>query len=261
MNDRSVAEMNELEALLRRTARDIEFPATPSIAAAVVARIREPAPSIIESLSAALAAWWARPVARAAFAALGVIALVIGAALAVPQSRSALAELFGLSNVRIEVGPTLGPPPPVLSPESFARPATLTEAREAVAFPLRLPVRDGLQLQPDAVYLEGEDRNAPVVILVYEAEEFDLYESMLGFFGKGGPPEPFHRIEFDGHEAIWIEQGGHIASFLDDQGRVVVETRRSVERATLLWAVDGTTYRLETSLSQEDAVRVAQSLQ
>lgn len=257
MND--TAEMNELEALLRRTARDIEYPATPPIAATVAARLREPAPSFLDSLADAVARWWARPLARAALAALAVFALVIGAALAVPQSRSALAELFGLSNVRVEVGPTVGPPPPVLSPASFARPATLDEAREAAAFPLRLPASDGTLLQPDAVYLQGEFNSAPVVILVYEDERYDLYQSSGAFFQKG-VPEPFVEFEFDGHDALWIDQGGHIAAFLDDDGRLLIETRRSVDRATLFWEEDGITYRLETSLSREEAVRVAQSL-
>ena len=259
MNDQPLAEINELEALLRSAARNLEFPATPPIAAAVAARLREPAPSFLDSLADAVALWWARPAARAALAALAVIALVVGATLALPQSRSAIAELFGLSNVRVEVGPTDGPPPPVLSPESFARPVSLEEAREAAAFPLRLPARDGALLQPDAVYLQGEFNSAPVVILVYDTEDYDLYQSTFGFFGKG-VPEPFIEFEFDGHNALWIEQGGHIASFLDDQGRVVIETRRSVERATLFWEENGITYRLETSLSREDAVRVAQSL-
>jgi len=101
----------------------------------------------------------------------------------------------------------------------------------------------------------------PVVIFVYEDEGFDLYQTRQGYFGKGAPdPSLIHEIAFGGHPALWIDEGGHIASFLDGQGRVVVESRRSVDRATLLWEEDGITYRLETSLSQEEAVRVAESL-
>jgi len=68
------------------------------------------------------------------------------------------------------------------------------------------------------------------------------------------------RFEFGGQPALWIDEGGHIASFLDEAGRVVVESRRTVDRATLLWEEGGITYRLETSLSQEEAIRVAESL-
>ncbi|MDZ4277989.1 MAG: DUF4367 domain-containing protein, partial [Dehalococcoidia bacterium] len=134
-------------------------------------------------------------------------------------------------------------------------------AQDAVDFPLRFPTQNGRQLFPDAVYLQGESASARVVIFVYDQEGFDLYQSRTALFSKGGPDAAtFHEIEFDGHPALWIDGGGHIASFLDAQGRVVVESQRTVERATLLWEQSEITYRLETSLSQDEAIQIAQSL-
>lgn len=255
----------EMDTLLRRASRAFAYPPTPAIAAAVTARLRHSGPSPVVALAGLLLetvrGWWWRPAARIAFAMVVAALVVVGVALAIPQSRAALAEFFGLSHVRVELGPALGPSPPVLSPDSFARPASLRSVQEAVEFPLRLPTREGIRLQPDAVYLQGEDRNAPVSIFVYEDEGFDLYQTGAGFFGKGGPdPSLIRQIEFGGHPALWIDEGGHIASFLDEQGRVTVESRRTVDRATLLWEEGGITYRLETSLSQGEAIRVAESL-
>ena len=253
------AAFDTTETLLREAAAAFAYPATPPIAAAVAARLREDDSAPSRGLLGAAQRWWSRPAARLAFVAASVVLVIVGAALAVPQSRTALAELFGLSHVQIEVGPATGPEAAVVSPNSFARPATLAEARAAVDFALRLPADADRTLAPDAVYLQGEADSLPLVILVYENEEFDLYQSQRAFFGKN-VPEPFSATKVAGRNGLWIESGGHIAWFLDDEGQVVVESRRSVERATLFWEDAGITYRLETSLSEEDAIAVAESL-
>jgi hypothetical protein len=242
-----------VEAMLQRAAAVVVYPPAPALASRVLDRIeREPAPRPL-----AAPAWGAR--AAAAIATAAIVAL--GAALAVPQSRDALADFFGLGHVQVDVGPVLGPPPPVLSPDSFARPAGVAEVALAVDFPLRFPTRDGDRLVPGAAYLQGVGDDIPVAIFVYEDEGFDLYETRRGFFGKDVPsPELVHEITFDGHPALWIDRGGHIATFLDVEGRIVIESRRTVDRATLLWEEEGVTYRLEASLSQTEAIAVAESM-
>ena len=247
-------EIGPVEALLRSAAESFIYPPTPPIAGAVQARLREPVrgPGVAWR-------WRVRPAVGVALAVLGTAALIAGSALAVPRSRSALATFFGLSHVQIESQPTAGPTPPALSPESFARPASLGEAQQAVDFALRFPTRDGARLEPDAVYLQGEGAAMPVAILVYD--DYDLYQTGLGFFGKGTDPSLIHGLSFGSHDALWIDEGGHIATFLDAQGRLVVESRRTVGRATLLWEEDGITYRLETALSQAEAISVAESLE
>lgn len=257
MIDETDAGILEMERLLRNAASAFTYPETPTISAVVGDRIRQASPERSWRIVEALRVGWSRPLARAAIVAISVVALVVGAALAVPQSRSALADFFGLSHVRVDVGPIAEPTPPALSPISFARPATLEEAREVADFAVRLPTINGAALNPDAVYLQGEV--AVVTIFVYDDEGYDLYESRGAFFGKG-VTAPFDGIEFDGHDALWISEGGHVASFLDEDGQVMVESRRTVDRATLFWEENGVTYRLETSLSQEEAIRVAQSL-
>ncbi len=264
MSQQLAPEYGEIDVLLHASAKAFAYPRTPNIAAGVFIRLDDEGQShaIAGSFIDSLRQTFARPALRVAAAVLLVAAVAVGSALAVPQSREALADFFGLSHVKIEIGPVLGPPPPVLSPASFAEPATLGSAQDRVDFAIRLPAIDGTRMTPDAVYVEGRSPGAEVVITVYEAEDFDLYQSANGFFGKGGIPtsDVIQDASVSGQEAIWISFGGHIASSLDGQGRVFIETERTVERATLLWEETGVTYRLETSLSLEEAIRIAESL-
>ena len=260
MSQQPSPEFNAIDAMLRSSAAALNYPRTPDIATRVRARLdSEPyKASIIEKLRAAMN----RPVLRVAAVSLLVAVVAVASALAIPQSREALADLFGLSSVRIEVGPVDGPPPPILSPNSFASPATLTSAREAVAFEIRLPTEDGVRMLPEAVYLEGiHGTGAPIVILVYESEDFDLYQRAAGFYGKGLPDADLARESaVHGRPAIWIDSGGHIARSLDADGKLLIETERTVERGTLLWEEAGISYRLETGLSEDEAILLAESL-
>jgi hypothetical protein len=250
-------ELFALDMLLRSAARDFAYPRTPTIAAVVSARLREETAPRRPAIAGRL---WAAPMWRLAAGAAIALVLALGVSIALPRSREALAHFFGLSHVRVEIGPVVGSTPPVLSPDSFAEPSDVTSAQARLDFPLRYPTRDGVRLEPKAVYVEFPGSTAPVVIFTYD--DYDLYETKQGFFGKGGPdPSLIHEIEFDGHAALWIDQGGHIAESYDALGRLVVESLRTVDRATLLWEDDGgVTYRLETSLTQAKAIEVARSL-
>ena len=255
MSQQPSPESGGVDALLRSSAAAFSYPRTPDIATRVRARLdSEPyKASIIERVWAAMK----RPVLRVAAVSLLVAVVAVASALAIPQSREALADLFGLSSVKIEVGPVDGPPPPILSPNSFASPATLTSAQEAVAFEIRLPVKNGVRILPDAVYLQG----IGIVILSYESEDFDLYQASVGFYGKGLPDADLARESaVHGQAAIWIDSGGHIARSLDANGRLLIETERTVERGTLLWEEGGISYRLETGLSEDEAILLAESL-
>lgn len=259
MSQQLTPEYGEIDALLRASAKAFSYPRTPNvIAASVRIRLGDDASSFAERLRAVVA----RPVLRAAAAVVLVAAVVVASALVVPQSREALADFFGLSRVKIEIGPVLGPPPPVLSPDSFAEPATLAGAREALEFDIRLPVQDGVWLLPEEVYVQDiGGTSAPVVILVYESEDFDLYQRSTGFYGKGLPDAELAReSSVNGRPAIWIDSGGHIARSLDADGNLLIETERTVERGTLLWEDGGISYRLETGLSEEGAILLAESL-
>ncbi|MEX0785956.1 MAG: hypothetical protein WD939_04910 [Dehalococcoidia bacterium] len=244
-----------MDGLLRQGAPSFAYPPTPAIADAVVARVRAEQPRGL----AGVFDWLRGPALRPALAALAVVAVIVGSLLAVEQSRTAIAEFFGVGGVKVDRTPLAGPTPLALSPDSFAEPATIGEVQARVGFPLRFYMEGGAPANIDRVYLGDTNSTAPYAIFVYP--EFDLYQREFGFFGKGGlDPSLIQDIGFDGTPAIWIEQGGHIAESYDAQGRLLVESRRSVDRATLLWERDGVTLRLETGLSQEEAIDVARSI-
>ena len=260
MSQQLSPEFNDIDALLRSSAAAFSYPRTPNIAARVSAQLdTQPFQTSIMARARAL---MSRPVLRVAVASLLVAVVAVASALAVPQSREALADLFGLSSVKIDVGPVEDPPPPVLSPRSFATPTTLSSAQETVEFEIRLPAEDGVRLPPEAVYIQGIGGTmATVVILGYESQDFDLYQSSIGFYGKGLPDADLARESaVRGMPAIWIDSGGHIARSLDAEGKLLIETERTVERGTLLWEEGGISYRLETGLSEGEAILLAESL-
>ncbi|MGB2696074.1 MAG: DUF4367 domain-containing protein [Dehalococcoidia bacterium] len=248
-------ELVQMETLLQRAADSFPFPATPDLRVAVRAEL--------ERRSHAADRWrggWRRP---ALGLATGVAVVVVGllAAIAIPRSRSAIAEFLHLNHVVIKQEQSGSPTPPVLAPSNFARPSNLEEASGIVDFPLRLPTNNGKALRPDAVYLQAEEFNATIVILAYGNAGYDIFETRDAYIEKlVRGPAPVEQITFSGHDAYWVKRGGHIVQSLDALGRLVIETRRTVERATLIWEQNGVTYRIESSLSEGETVAVAESL-
>jgi hypothetical protein len=258
MNDLP-SDLAGVDAALRRAASSVSYPPTPAVAPS----LRESGLYERRRLPWETAgAWLAGPAAKYAIAAVGVCAVILGIALGAPQSRDALADFFGLGRVDVSIQPIDETAPPVLSPASFARPASLDEAEAISGFEPRLPAQDGVAGLPDAVYLQGEAAHMPVVIMSFKNGGYTLSQTREGRFDKSVPDESqIRELEIDGNAAIWFEGGGHVASFLDAQGRVVVETRRLVGGATLLWEDGDVTYRIETALPLEQAVAIAQSLE
>ena len=81
-----------------------------------------------------------------------------------------------------------------------------------------------------------------------------------GYFDKllvaGTTIEP---ITVDGVTGYWISGRPHEIIFVDPSGTPVFDSRRVVG-TSLIWARDGITYRLETALDRDAAVRLADSL-
>ncbi len=66
-------------------------------------------------------------------------------------------------------------------------------------------------------------------------------------------------VTVEGTTGWWISGEPHSLVFVDPNGRPVFDTRRIVGD-TLMWARDGMTYRLESALGMDGAVRLAESL-
>lgn len=80
------------------------------------------------------------------------------------------------------------------------------------------------------------------------------------FFGKGVPPGVVLRdTSVAGRPAHWIEGGPHIVRLFDDRGDLP-GSERTVARDTLIWRTDFAFYRMETTLPEAAAIRVAKTL-
>ena len=217
---------------------------------------------------------------RGLAAALVVAILVLGSATAIsPSVRSAVASFFGLDDievVRVETPPTVLPSSKVPAGfEAVAGAITLAEARSAAEFSIGTPSYPEDLGEPIAVYLQDLQPGQQLV-LVYESrpglglqptDESDTLFTVFQFKTEGGifrkviyPETLVEELTVGGAKALWFEGTSHILQYRDAQGNHRIEFERTVEGNTLAWEVGDVTYRLETSLPKEEAVKIAESM-
>lgn len=250
--------MTPLERELAALHDGLAFPASPDVAAAVLARISEASPR--------------RPsVARRplvlAFAAL---VLAAAAAMAVPAARSAILDFFGLQGASVQRVETLPEP-----------------AATRLVLGMPLPIRDGVvQTEwesllvpealgaPDAAYYSPHPPSGKVS-LVYEpgqgvprsaysgvgllVTEFrgDLYPGYIDKLAEMGTT--VETLTVDGNPALWLEGGPHFVYFRNPDGSLVEEQGRLAGN-TLLVEHGALLVRIEGEIERERAVAIAESL-
>ena len=208
-------------------------------------------------------------VAAAVLVALALVVALWG------DARTAVAEFFGLRRVAVVPGAAPGPiaPAPV-APELAGR-TTLAEARARAGFPIRVPTYPEGLGDPDEVYLQELYAPGEVqVVLVYRTRPglpvpgpgdllFRLYAARTtGLFVKGPltAGTVVREVTVDGNRGYWLGNPTHPIRFRDPAGRERVEMTRLVTENVLAWEVGELTYRLETNLPLEEALKVAESL-
>jgi hypothetical protein len=85
-----------------------------------------------------------------------------------------------------------------------------------------------------------------------------LHQLGPGTFAEKGEPGQIQETTVNGQRAIWAE-GPYVLQFRRGN-QVDFDFRRLVEGRVLIWVEGEVTYRLETDLPLEEAVRVAESL-
>jgi hypothetical protein len=237
---------------------------------------------------------------RQFLAAAAVILLLVTAVLAVPRSRDAVADLLGIDGLRIRSGggpvPTstsapasssapstaIGPSSTVGTGGGFDAAAvgrdlklgsqvSMAEARTALPALRELTSSYGA---PDAIYLGT--RPAGLVTFVWRARP-DLpgstaapsvglvvqqYRSSTGdiFPGKTVTPgSSVREIVVEGKKGYWIDGAPHSIAYFDAQGSYIEDTVRWATNA-LVWANNGLTHRIESSLTQDQAIALVASL-
>ena len=253
----------EFEKQIQTIAGGFSYPPTPDIAAVVRQQSSRPTRPVIIS----------RQLVWAALA----VGLILAGLLAVPQVRAAVVEFLQLGSVRIFLTePTPTPPPPIknssapvtatpqgevihTSLENLAGETTLAEAQAQVDFPIRLPAELG---PPDKVYLQ--ELGGSVVVLVWldswqpDRARLSLHYLGANTFAQKMQPEIIEETAVHGQPALWTT-GPYLLQFLQNN-EVIYDTRRLIEGHVLIWMEDGITYRLESDLSLNEAVEIAESL-
>ena len=201
-----------------------------------------------------------------------ILALLLGL-WAMPPVRAAVRDFWQIGAVRIWlVEPTPAPTsePPVSTPDAamphrlnLAGVTTLQDAAAQVDFALSLPTYpEGVGL-PDAVFMQ--EFGAPLVVMVWMSHEEPgkaLYSlQTLGsdaIVTKVDPPV-VQTTTVNGREAAWTE-GPYMLSY-GAEGTAEWRMDYLVSGRVLIWEAEGLTYRLESNLSMDEAVRMAESLE
>ncbi len=212
-------------------------------------------------------------------AALLLMLIASGLAL-FPGARNAIADRLGLQGVLIRWVDGLPTPEPaqVGAPLALGRRVTFDEAQAAVDFPVLVPTAAGFD-SPGEIYLLNADQGE-MVSFVYPAgpglPESDITgvgalltqfqgEADRGLIEKGLPQRDSNEsrleaVSVGGEPGFWISGAPHGVFFVCYDVGECREERYRLAGDVLLWEQDELTLRLESTLSWDEALAIAESV-
>jgi hypothetical protein len=199
-------------------------------------------------------------------AAVLLVITLLGALLAVPQTRAAIATILHIGAVTIlPTTPTPGAddPTPLPSILNLAGRTTLADAQRRTPFPIRLPAYPADLGASQYVYLQNLDGSAALLVWV-DPQHPDRVRMALNELGSDAyvykiAPQVVQETQVHGQRALWTT-GPYLLQIgsVSDQHNAL---RRLVTAShTLIWTEGNITYRLESDASLAEAVRIAESL-
>ncbi|MFL5735211.1 MAG: hypothetical protein ACJ78Q_18800 [Chloroflexia bacterium] len=259
------------EAQLRRVASAFVYPPTPDIASAVLGRLEG---KQVRASRPGPTGGAHRRLAWAALAAM--LALLLAGTMAVPEIRAAVQAFLRIGSIEVVVatptpaGSALTPTPwPAggISAYSGMEPGgstTLEEAQAQMYFPIRLPAYPGDLGKPDKVFVQ--DLDGDLVVLMWpqpgvpDKPRIVLFEMTSEMMGRKnlGDRATVQETHVHGQQALWV-RGAHTLNLYDNAGNTILE-RQLDDANVLIWTEGDITYRLETRLALEEAIKVAESL-
>jgi hypothetical protein len=245
--------MPELELALVQLGQGLEFPPTPDLSTRVRSRIaaeRAPRRRFVVP-----------PARRTLVIALAVLAVSVGALMAVPGTRAAILEFFGLRGVSIERVDTL-PTVPKNTDLDLGTQVSLERARELAEFEVVVPEALG---DPDEVYFSDFPPGGMVSFVYGSAAEpralFTQFRAGVEdvFFKKVTDDANVETVQVGGQPGFFLSGAPHFFAYVDVNGRFREETVRLAGNV-LLWERGPLTLRLEGDLMRAKALTVARSV-
>lgn len=265
-----------LEQALADLGRGLAFPPTPDLAGRVAHALRaEPTPPVPIRLTTHWRRRW--------MAAAIILLLAVAGLLLLPEARTAIADRLGLPGVEIrwfENEPTPVPAPDVSS-LGLGRSATLDEARAQAPFPVAVPTLSDFA-DPPQVFLRGAGETTMVSFVYPASTELPsdevpgigaLFTQFPGatnrnFIAKGlsgfddDQASSIEAVTVMGNPGFWIADAPHgVLLVCDEHEEECREERYRLAGNVLLWEDDGVTRRIESALSRDDALAIAESMQ
>lgn len=238
--------MTELERALLAVGQNLEVPTAPDLTGAVRARLAEgQRPRLVSR--------------RALVVAVAVLAVAVGAVLAVPQARSTVKDWLGIGNVTIRYVEKLPPVEQATADLGLGEQMSLEEARERAGFQVRVPTVDGLDDPPKVFY---NDQSSQVAFLYGSEDKPKLLITQADARGAIDKIVNLNVTERDlvvvepGYAGVWLYGAKHAIFYPSTDHE---EPFRLVGNA-LVYEIDGVTLRLEAEISKDEALRIARSM-
>jgi len=189
-----------------------------------------------------------------------------------------VADFLGIGGVRITIVPS--PPTPSIRPLGegllVGEPTTLEAARRRVPWTVRIPTAPDLGTpqvyfgvgfpggQVSLVYPAGPElpvtRETGVGLLLTEfraslQEPLDQQPFIQKLVGSGTTIEA---VTVNGHPGFWLSGAPHEIFYIGPNGEPIPDTIR-LSGNVLLWQQGDVTFRLESALTKDEAIRIAGS--
>jgi hypothetical protein len=239
--------MAELEQALQRLGASLDYPETPDLTGPVRRRLAE----------RPRRPWLRR---RTLVVALAVLAVAVGAVLAIPDARSTIKDWLGIGNVTIRYVEDLPPVEKATTDLGLGERVSLDEARERAGYSVLLPRVDGLD-DPPKVYYREADRQ--VAFLYGPEEKPKLLITQAGVGGAVTKLVNINKTDTElvhvraGEMGVWLSGAKHDL-YYPGAGRE--EPFRLVGNALVFETGYGLTVRIEAEISKDEALRIARSM-
>jgi len=263
--------MNELEReifekRLPSISRRLDYPRTPDISGSVMANLRH--------------ASRPRLISRGLVWMFTILLILFSSLMLIAPARAAIMEFIQIGIVRIfprpaevihtptadsfapvTAAPSSGSSNLIPALDRIAGRTTLLGAQQQAAFPILLPSHPNDLGEPDHVF--AQEAEGTMVILVWmDPQQPEQVLLSLHFIPSGSwairkmEPAVIQETSVNGQRGIWAAGPYALKARGGD-----IEFMRLIDGHVLIWAVDDLTYRLETDLPLEEALKISESLQ